>query len=96
MTHAMMKAAIAGAKAAIMTVREADNLVSNARPLHTTPRLGSPALRQQMFDWKARDKYQELCNFPLEVKNIFMTNNYETQESERVPIILNWLGGEWL
>ena len=25
-----------------------------------------------------------------------MTNNYTTQENGRVPIIMNWLGQEWL
>ena len=40
------------AKAAIMAVREVDNLVNNARPIHTMPRSGSPVLREPMFDWK--------------------------------------------
>ena len=77
-----------------MMVREADNLVNSARPIHTVPGLGSLTLRQPTFDWKAADKYQELCNFETEVKNIFMTNYNNTQESESVPITLNLLGQE--
>ena len=38
------------------------------------------------------NKYQVLCN--IEIKNIFLTINYNTQESERVPIIMKWLGQE--
>ena len=40
------------------------------------PTSSGPAQRQPTFDWKAKDKYQELVNFETEVKNIFMTNNY--------------------
>ena len=58
------------------------------------PRSGGPALRQPMFDWKAAYKYQKLCSFEMDSKNIFMTNCYNTQERERVPLILNWLGRE--
>ena len=47
------------------------------------------------MDWEETNKYQELCNSKIKVENIFMTNNYKTQEKERVPII-NWLGQEGL
>ena len=55
-----------------------------------------PVLRQSMSDQKVANKFQEPCNFEIEVKNIFMTNNYNIQENNRVPIILNWLGWEGL
>ena len=32
------------------------------------------------------DKYQELWNFKIEVKNIFMTNSYNTQDNERTHL----------
>ena len=70
-----MQAVIKAAKAEIMTVREADNLVINARPIPAMPRSGGLVLREPMFDWKVADKYQELCNFEIAVKIIFMTNN---------------------
>ena len=63
-------------------------LANQARPIHATPRSGSPTLRQLRFDWKVAAKYQELYYFE-EGKNIFMNNNYNTQERWRVPVILN-------
>ena len=82
MTHAIMQAVIEAAKGEIMVVRVADNTVNNARPIHTTPRLGGPAFKQSTFDWKARDKFHELCSFETEVKKIL--------------VILSWLGHEGL
>ena len=51
-----------------MTVREVDNPVNNARSIHKTTRLGGPALWQPIFDRNATEKYQELCNFEIEVR----------------------------
>ena len=96
MTQVVNKAEIEAAKAAVIAIIEADNQVNNARPKHKTPRSGGPVLRLQMFDWKAKDKYQELHNFKTEVQNIFMTNNYNIQGSERVTIILSWICWEGL
>ena len=87
---------IEAAKAEVMAVRETDHQVNKARPIHTMPRSGGPVQRQSTFDWKMANKYQELFNFKIEVNNIFMMNNCSTQEIERVPIILNWLGWEGL
>ena len=53
-------------------------------------------LKKPTFDWKAAEKYQELCNFGIEVNIILMTNSYNTQKSEHVLIVLNWLGWEGL
>ena len=65
LTQAVMQIAIEVAKAAIMSVREADNLFNNARPIHSTPRLGGSVLRQPTFDWEAIDKYHDLCIFEI-------------------------------
>ena len=43
--QAVMQAVIKAAKVAIMAIREADNLVNNAWPVHTAPRSGGPALK---------------------------------------------------
>ena len=51
-----MQSAIEAAQAAIMAVREADNPVSNVRPIHTTPRSGGSPSKQPTFDWKVIDK----------------------------------------
>ena len=55
-------------KAAIMVIREADNPANNVRLVHTVPRSGSPALTKHAFALKGIEKYQELCNFEIEVK----------------------------
>ena len=62
MTQAIIQTRIESAKAAIMAVREVDNLVNNASPVHTAPRSGGPMLKQPTFDWKVAGKYQELCS----------------------------------
>ena len=75
MTQARTEAAIEVTKAVIMAVRKVDTCVNNARPIHTVPISGDPILCQPTFDWKATDKDQEIFNFEVKVKNIFMTNN---------------------
>ena len=35
-------------------------------------------------------------NFKIEVRNMFMTNSYNIEESKKVPIILSWLGSDRL
>ena len=91
-TQEIMPTALEATKAAIMAMGEAENPVKNTRPLHAAPRSGDPALKQPIFDYNATEKYQELCNIEIKVKNIFLTNRYDTQGSKRVPIALNWLG----
>ena len=51
-----------------MAVKETDNPVNNARPIHATPRLGSPALRQPTFEGNVTGKHHLLCNFEIELK----------------------------
>ena len=45
-----------------MAVRDAETLVDNARPIQTAPAMDGSALKQPIFDWKAKDKCHELCN----------------------------------
>ena len=61
------------------------------RLVHAVPRAGNPALKWSTFDWKVENKYQEMCSFEIEIKNIFLTNSYNMQKSKKVLIILNWL-----
>ena len=84
MTQTITETAVEATKAAIMVYRESDSLVNYTSSIHSIPRLGGPPLRQPTFDWKARDRYQELGKFRIEVKNIFMTNNYYIQESKGI------------
>ena len=71
-----------------MAVIEAENPVNSAWSVHVMPRT---PLKQPTFNLKAADKYQGLCNFAIELKNIFMTNGYNVQDNEKVLIILNLL-----
>ena len=57
MTQAITPAAIEAAKAAIMTFREAQTQIDDARLIQTAPRMGTPTLKQPMFNWKIQDKY---------------------------------------
>ena len=81
MTQVIMQASFEADKAAIVAVREADNPVSIAKPIHTMPSSGVHALRQPTFDCEAVNKYWELCSFETEVKKIFISNNYNTLEN---------------
>ena len=96
MTQAIIQAVIEAAKTVTMAIIEANNPISNTRPVHATPRSGGPTQKHLTFEWKLADKYQELCNFKIEVKNIFMTKSYNIKESEMNLIILNCLGWEGL
>ena len=51
-----------------------------------------PVLKLPTFNWKAQDEYGELLNFEMEVKNIFMSKNYDICENERALVNFNWVG----
>ena len=88
-----MQVAIEVTKVAIMVVRETYKSGKNARLIHTMTGSSSVAeLRQPTFDWKASDR--SCATLKMDVKSISMTNNYNTQESVMVQIILNLLGWE--
>ena len=65
-----MQAAMEAAKTAIMAISEADNPVNHYRLVHVAARSVGPTLKQIDFDWKEVNKYKELCNFEIDVKNI--------------------------
>ena len=65
------------------------NNITAATPSMTV-RSSRLALNQPTFNWKAQGKYGELLNFEIEVKS------YDICNSERVTIIMNWLGCEGL
>ena len=48
-------------------------------------------LRQLTFNWKLQEKYNELNTLKIEVRNTFLMKNYNTEETERALIIMNWL-----
>ena len=51
--------------------------------------MGGPVLKQPTLDWKAPENLNELHNFEIKVRNIFLWNSYNVQENEKVPIIMN-------
>ena len=57
---------------------------------------GEPSLKQLTIDWKVKDKHAELLHFGMEVKNFLMAKSYDIPDSERVLIVMNWLGCEEL
>ena len=59
---------IEATKEAIVTIRKANKPINNIRPVHMGPRSDGPVLKHCTFDWKVADKYQELCNFEIEVR----------------------------
>ena len=54
------------------------------------PKLGSPAMKQPMFNWEAEDKYNELKTFKLEVNNILST--YNSPQNEQLAMVKKLAG----
>ena len=87
MSEVIAKAVAEATKIAIQPM--ADIQVQQISSQHR-PRLGSPALKQPTFNWKATDKYTESKAFMLEVQNVIPS--YNIQEGEKITIIKNWIG----
>ena len=75
--QAVAKAARGAIQAMAMTEAE--------RTQNAGPKLCRQIMQQLTFDLSSRDKYTELRNFKLKVKNLF--KNYRISQAERVPII---------
>ena len=58
------------------------------------PKLGTPAMKQTMFNWESEDKYSKLKTFKLEVNNILST--YNTPQIEQLVMVKNWFGRKGL
>ena len=87
-----MQAKIEAAKAAIMAIRERQSLTKNTRTTQLIPGTSGPIAKQSTFDWKVHERYNELHNFEDEDRNITKKSN----NMQKVPIIMNWLGLERL
>ena len=44
--------------------------------------MSGPIKKQLKVDWKTKDKSNELHNFEIEVRNIFLTYIYNIQENK--------------
>ena len=58
-----------------MVVARAENSTRHERTQNAGPRIGRPMMKQPTFNWKAKDKYNELKNFSLEVNYVFKSYN---------------------
>ena len=90
MMWAISQAVMKAAQVVIMAVREAEIPANTTRPALAMPKTGGPVLKQPTFDWKAIDKYIELCNFEIEVKTSFLTAT--TSTAEKSTSLLNGKG----
>ena len=74
-----------------MAAREIGTSIENTGTAQPTPGVKRPILKQPIFDWKAPNKSHELKSFEIEFRNIFSTNSYSMQDSEKRPLIMSWL-----
>ena len=58
------------------------------------PKVGSPTMKQHMFNWNVQDKYSGLKTFQLEVNNILST--YNNPHSDKLVLVKNLLGRKGL
>ena len=96
MTKAITQTVIEATKSAVMAVLEAEGPAKSRRAGWKVPGARGPTMRQLNFDWNVQDKCNELNNFKIEVRNIFLMNTYSTKENKKVPIIMNWIACEEL
>ena len=91
MSEVIARAVAEATRIAIQTMVEAQ-----AERMHdrSGPKIGSPTMRQPMFNWNAQYKYSELKTFRLEVNNVLST--YNTPQTEKLVLGKNWLGRKGL
>ena len=92
MTQAIAKVVAETYKAAILAVRELGSTGEHIQTTQVMPMISGPRIKHPTFDWKALDKYNELHNFEIEVRDIVLINSCNIQESKMVPIIMIKLG----
>ena len=69
-------------------------MASTPKQDNTGLKINGSIMKQHMFNWNAKVKYEEPQNFKLEVNN--MLQNYNLHQTEKVSIIRNWQGREGL
>ena len=82
MSEATARAVAEATRIAIQTMAEAQ-----AERMHdkSGPKVGSPTLKQPMFNWNAQNKYSEQKTFRLEGNNIIST--YNSPEAEKLLLV---------
>ena len=92
--ESMMSEAIAKAVAEATRVQTMAKAQAQRSQNAAGPKLGSPTLKQTMFNWEAPDKYNKLKTFKLQVNNVLST--YSMPEVEMLAVVKNWLGRKGL
>ena len=87
MNEVIVRAVAEATTVAIQTMAEA--WVERAYNI-SGPKIGSPTMKQLMFDWNAEDKYSKLKTFRLEVNNVL--SMYNTPQTDKFALVKNWLG----
>ena len=87
MSEAIAKAVAQATRIVTRTMAETQTQRINSA---SGPKLGSPTLNNQTFNWEAQDKYTEWKAFILEVRNILST--YNAQETDKTAMVKNCLG----
>ena len=64
-------------------------MASTPRQDNTGLKMSGSLMKQHVFNWNGKDKYEELQNFKLEVSNVLQ--NYNLSHTEKVSMIKNWL-----
>ena len=82
MSEAIARAVAEATRVVLQTMVEAQAVrTQNA----AGPKLGSPTLKQPMFNWEMPDKYTELKTFKLEFNNVLST--YNMPEAEMLAVV---------
>ena len=75
-TQAIIQVVIKATKIAVHAMamaRAETHTIPGSKAASMGPKIGSPILKELMFDWNTMGKYTELGNYRLEVKTIFET-----------------------
>ena len=99
MTQAVTQIDLETTKAVVRAMTEMADLAVYSTKRNAAisgPKAGGPQLKQLIFDWSAQDKYNKLKHLKLEVRNVFMTINYDIREPKEVAIMKNLITRESL
>ena len=97
--QAITQQAIEAARAAVRAMTQVAVLAESSirkNTMGTGPKAGGEKLRQPKLNRSAQNKYDQLKNFKMKERNIFMTNNYDIADIGKVLIIKKRLGKEGL
>ena len=80
--------AVEKARVAVQTMA----MASTSRQDNAGLKMSGSIMKQPVSNWDAKDRYEELPDFKLEVTNVMQ--NYNLGQRGKVSVIKNWLGRE--